>query len=497
MINDEALALYSREQSGALDRALIEAGTPGFELMSQAGEAAWACLQRHWPDCRRLSVLCGAGNNAGDGYVVAALAHRAGWQVEVIALKAPQTLAGEAAEAVAMAQRTGVTITAWQSDWTPRGELIVDALLGTGLTGEVRAPYDEAIEAINRSGLPVLAIDLPSGLDAETGTVLGAAVEAARTISFIGRKFGLYTGQAPDYTGTIEYAPLSLTRQRRAGVDHLGWLLDAGLPSRTLPRRRPTTHKGQCGHLLVIGGREGFGGSVIMATETAARLGAGLVSLATSAVHVPPALTRCPEMMVKPVRNGLDLEELLEAASGVLIGPGLGQQAWGEGLMQAVLNTATPCVVDADALNLLASRWPKVQRDNWILTPHPGEAARLLGCAVSEVQRDRLAAARALHGRYGGVIVLKGAGTLVVGGPSGDECFVSPFGNPGMASGGMGDVLGGMIASLLVQGLSPLQAAATGVAVHGMAADRAAISGGERGLLATDLASFARQLVNP
>ncbi|OHV09969.1 bifunctional ADP-dependent NAD(P)H-hydrate dehydratase/NAD(P)H-hydrate epimerase [Kushneria phosphatilytica] len=497
MINDEALALYSREQAGALDRTLIDAGTPGFELMSQAGEAAWASLQRHWPHCQRLSVLCGAGNNAGDGYVVAALAAQSGWQVEIVALKEPQTLSGEAAEAVAMAQQAGVAITPWQAEWTPRGEVLVDALLGTGLTGEVRAPYDAAIRAINQSALPVLAIDLPSGLDADTGAVLGCAVRASRTVTFIGRKFGLYTGQAPDYTGSIDYAPLSLTRLRRSNVEHVGWLMDEALPSRTLPQRQPTTHKGQCGHLLVVGGREGFGGSAIMATETAARLGAGLVSLATSAVHIPPALTRCPEMMVKPVRNGLDLKELLEAASGVLIGPGLGQQAWGEGLMQAVLNTDRPCVVDADGLNLLASRESGAWRDNWILTPHPGEAARLLDCSTGEVQQDRRAAARALQDRYGGVIVLKGAGTLVVGGQSGDECLLSPFGNPGMASGGMGDVLGGMIASLLVQGLPPLQAAATGVAVHGMAADRAAASGGERGLLATDLACFARQLVNP
>ncbi|WP_445621176.1 NAD(P)H-hydrate dehydratase [Kushneria sp. Sum13] len=491
--------LYSAQQVQALDQRTVAQGVPGFTLMMQAGQAALDELLKRWPETRRLCILCGSGNNAGDGYVIAALAYQKGLTVQVLALRAPHELQGEAACAVHLARESGVTIDDWHSGFEIPFEtdVIIDALLGTGTRGEIRPPFDSAIACINAAPQPVMALDIPSGLNADTGALLGETVEADLTVTFIARKFGLYTGQAPDVTGEIVLAPLSVSEATLSDSDHTGELLVPERLQITLPRRRPTTHKGDCGHLLVVGGQPGFGGSTIMSAETAARLGAGLVSLATASVHIPPALTRCPEMMVHEARNGLDIESLIDRATAVLIGPGLGQGAWGQGLMQAVMRAPGPRLIDADGLHLLAAGYAGERRDNWILTPHPGEAAMLLGCSVPEVQADRYQAALALQRRYGGVIVLKGAGTLVVGGETPAECFISPFGNPGMASGGMGDVLGGMIASLLVQGLSPLEAAASGVLIHGLAADDAACDQGERGLLASDLACYARRRANP
>lgn len=486
---------YSVAQGQALDReACAMAG--GFELMRQAGRRAFARLCEHWPQARRITVLCGGGNNGGDGYVVATLAQRAGLDVHVWALKTPSSLKGEAALAVAMAREAGVMITAWQADTVLDADVVVDALLGTGTQGEIHGEYASAINAINTAACPVLALDIPSGLAADTGAGM-TPVAATVTVTFITRKPGLYTGLGPDHVGRLYFEDLGVDEALRSRLPALGYVLARNDLERTLPRRLPSAHKGHCGHLLVVGGQPGFGGSTILSAEAAARVGAGKVSLATDAAHLSAALMRCPELMVRGVRNAHDLAELLAQANAVSIGPGLGQGAWGQGLFDAVLKHTGPQVIDADGLHLLHKMAPGEQRDDWILTPHPGEAAMLLECAAADVQADRLAAAKALQARWGGTIVLKGNGTLIVSGMSEAETMLCPFGNPGMASGGMGDVLGGMIAGVLVQGLSPFDAAWTGVLVHALAADMASRSGGERGLLASDLASCARRLVNP
>ena len=248
------------------------------------------------------------------------------------------------------------------------------------------------------------------------------------------------------------------------------------------------------GHVLVMGGAPGFGGAALLASQAAARLGAGKVTLATAHEHITASLVRCPEVMARAVRSGADAAELPSTADVVVIGPGLGQESWGQAMLQSALKASSPLVVDADALNLLASRWPDLRRDNWILTPHPGEAARLLGCSVSDVQADRPEAARALQRARGGIVILKGAGSLIAG-PSG--LVVCPYGNPGMASGGMGDVLSGMLGALVGQFNSLEQSAWLGVMTHALAGDEAAKAAGERGLLASDLASYARVLINP
>ncbi|MEQ5801311.1 NAD(P)H-hydrate dehydratase [Halomonas sp. H10-9-1] len=486
--------LYRAEQVRELDRRTIAGGIAGFALMQRASAAAWQCLRERWPDVRSLTVLCGAGNNGGDGHVLAALAAGEGLVVQRVLLKGIEELAGDARRAADMATAAGVGARPWRAGMRLEGELLVDAMLGTGLAGEVRGIYREAIAAVNASARPVLAIDIPSGLHADSGAVLGAAVRAAATVTFIGDKLGLYTGAAADHAGEVLFRDLGVDARAEVDLVPPAQLLDESPLTARLPARRRGAHKGDCGHALILGGAPGFGGAALLAAEACARLGAGKVSLATVPEHVTASLVRRPEVMVHGVRGAADLGALPTLADVLVVGPGLGQGSWGQGVLQAALDAGRPLVVDADGLNLLAARYPGTRRDDWILTPHPGEAARLLGCSAAEVEADRPAAARALHERWGGVIILKGAGSLVVG-PGG--MAVCPFGNPGMASGGMGDALSGMLGALLAQGLPLEMAARLGVLVHARAADFAAADAGERGLLAGDLASYARILVNP
>lgn len=496
LLEEQSLSrrLYTAEQGRALDGiACRMAGE--FGLMHCAASYAFDVVRQHWAQARRLTIVCGGGNNAGDGYVVAALARRAGLLAQVWALVPPDELKGEAAQAVALARAEGVTFDA-AADALADADLIVDALLGTGVHGAVEGAYAAAIETINAVDIPVLALDLPSGLQCDTG-VGQPIVQADVTVTFITRKPGLYTGLGPDHAGNVIFTALGVDDQWRAQVEWSGWVLHDSDRVAHLPARRPSTHKGHCGQLLIIGGQQGFGGSTILSAEAAARVGAGKVSLATDAVHIAPALVRCPEVMVRGVRNAHDIRELLEQADVVSIGPGLGQQAWGEGLFDAVLGHTGPRLIDADGLHLLKRMADGERCNDWVLTPHPGEAAMLLDCSVDDIQSDRLGAARALWQAWGGVVVLKGNGTLIIGGETPQQLALCPYGNPGMASGGMGDVLGGMIAGLWAQGLSAFDAACMGVLVHAQAADDAAREGGQRGLLASDLAHFARRRVNP
>ncbi|RTR00781.1 NAD(P)H-hydrate dehydratase [Halomonas nitroreducens] len=490
----EGRPLYRAEQVRELDRRTIATGIEGFALMQRAAAAAWQAFRETWPEARSLSVLCGGGNNGGDGHVLAALAAAAGLEVQHVVVKPVAELAGDARRAADMAGAAGVGLEPWQPGLALNGEVVVDALLGTGLAGEVRGELRDAIAAVNAAGRPVLAIDIPSGLHADTGAELGVAVRANRTVTFIGDKLGLHTGRAPALTGEVSFRALDAPREVAADMTPAAHLLDRAMIASALPPRARDAHKGAAGHALVLGGAPGFGGAALLAAEHAARLGAGKVSLATAPEHVIASLVRRPEVMVHGVRGAADLGELPGQADVLVVGPGLGQGSWGQAMLQAALAAARPLVVDADGLNLLASRFTGQQRDDWILTPHPGEAGRLLGIEPAEVEADRPAAVLALQRRFGGVVILKGAGSLVAG-PAG--LAVCPYGNPGMASGGMGDALSGILGALLAQGLATERAARLGVVVHALAADMAAGEGGERGLLAGDLASCARILVNP
>lgn len=486
--------LYTGEQTRQLDKRAIASGIPGIQLMKRAGRAAFEQLLQYFPSPSSITVYCGAGNNAGDGYVIAGLAAQRRIPVRVIAVGDPQKLSGEAAEARDYALQEGVGVDAL-SERGPEEGVIVDALLGTGISGEVRSAHAEAIAQINQSALPVLAVDVPSGLNADTGAEMGAAVRAALTVTFIGAKRGLLTGRGPALCGELVFAGLGVPEAVYAEVPGECHRFELAEALAALPARAVDAHKGDFGHVMIIGGDTGYGGAAIMAAEAAARTGAGLVSLATRPEHVAPALTRRPEIMVCGVTSGQELEPWLARPTVLVVGPGLGQSPWSEQMLQQALQSGLPLVLDADALNLLAAQRPAVAeaRDNWVLTPHPGEAARLLQSVTSEVQRDRFAAVAALQKRFGGAVILKGSGSMVAT-PEGPLEVISA-GNPGMASGGMGDVLSGILGGLLAQGLSVDRAAALGAGLHAEAADLAVGDWGERSLLATDLIPALCQLL--
>ena len=487
-MSDLAKPLYRVAQIRQAEQIAIQnLQIPSLQLMQSAGLAAFQILQQRWPQQKQISVFCGAGNNAGDGYVLASLAMKAAYSVEVFAIGAIDHLKGDALFCAQAFVQSGGVVKPWSADnWVPSG-VLVDGLLGTGLNRQLDDNYVAVINAINAAELPVLAIDVPSGLQADTGCVLGTAIKADVTVTFVGLKSGLFTGQAADYCGEIIEADLDLP----ASIFNQLAVTANLLAKSKLAKRHRCAHKGHFGHLLLVGGNHGYSGAIRLAGEAALRSGAGLVTIATRQSHSGLLNIGRPELMCHGVEDLSLLQALIDKASVIVIGPGLGQDQWARVMFEALLSTDKPCVIDADALNLLAQQ--VCRRDNWILTPHPGEAGRLLGGANSTITSDRFAAVSALQQRFAGVCVLKGAGSLI---SDGQQIFVSTTGNPGMASGGMGDVLSGIAGALLAQGLLLIDAAKLAVYVHGEAADRAVFDAGERGLLASDLLPYVRACLN-
>ncbi|MHA0987303.1 bifunctional ADP-dependent NAD(P)H-hydrate dehydratase/NAD(P)H-hydrate epimerase [Enterobacter ludwigii] len=461
-----------------------------YELMQRAGEAAFNVTRTAYPESSQWLILCGHGNNGGDGYVVARLAVAAGIHVTLLALESDKPLPEEASAAREAWLNAGGVIHATDIVWPEEIDVIIDGLLGTGLRSAPRDPVATLIARANAHSAPVVALDIPSGLMAQTGTTPGAVIQAAHTVAFIALKPGLLTGKARDVTGTLHHNALGLESWLAGQETHVS-RVDASLLAQWLPPRRPTSHKGDHGRLVIIGGDHGTAGAIRMTGEAALRCGAGLVRVLTRIENSAPIITARPELMVHEL-TPQSLEESLEWADVVVIGPGLGQQAWGKQALQKVENFRKPMLWDADALNLLAINPDK--RHNRILTPHPGEAARLLNCSVAEIESDRLLSARRLVKRYGGVAVLKGAGTVVA---SDEALGIVDAGNAGMASGGMGDVLSGIIGALLGQKLPLYDAACAGCVAHGVAADKLVARYGTRGMLATDLFCTLRRVVNP
>jgi hydroxyethylthiazole kinase-like uncharacterized protein yjeF len=487
--------LYTAAQVRELDRRAIAGGIGGFELMCRAGASAFAQLRQRWPSAGSLSVICGEGNNGGDGFVIAALGRQAGLGVRVWLAGNTANVAGDAALAMDLAARAGVVVETLDEHTVPDGDVVVDALLGIGLKGAPRPLQRQAIDIVNAAGRPVLAVDVPSGLCADSGHVISGAVRASCTVTFIAPKRGLYTGQGPAVCGDIVVDDLGVPAAVVQSLLPDCFMPDAAYVRSFFPPRRRDAHKGDFGHVVVVGGNHGMGGAVVMAAESAARCGAGLVSVASRPEHAAGLLARRPEAMFNALDTPDDLEKALHRATVVVCGPGLGRDDWARGLLARCLDSGLPLVLDADALNLLGEQSVAPSRAGAapvVITPHPGEAARLLEVATGIVQADRFDAVCRLQRRMECVAVLKGAGTLVAGD---GRLFLVPVGNPGMASGGMGDVLAGAIGALLSQGLGPFDAALCGVWLHGTAADLAARQG-ERGLLATDLFPFLRGLIN-
>ncbi|MCS6237576.1 NAD(P)H-hydrate dehydratase [Shewanella baltica] len=480
-------ALFTQAQVRQAELSAVSQGASSlYELVERAGAAAFECLTKHNPNASSVFILAGSGNNGADALVCARLALASGMAVSVMMTSAAGT--PECQLALAHYLKDGGELLPKAVAPILAAKIIVDGLLGTGVRDAVRDDMAEYIRAINDNAAWVLSLDLPSGVIADTGAVAGVAVMADVTLCFGGWKQGLLTGKARHYSGELEFAALGLTpffaeaSAQRVGKETLKDYFAA---------RARDSHKGQSGKVTVIGGDMGMAGAVRLASEACLRAGAGLVTVISRPEHQLTVNVSRPELMFW----GCDLVDMevylrLGWAQVIVLGPGLGKHDWGYNLFKAVGLSDKPCILDADALNLLSNE-PRRQA-NWVLTPHPGEAARLLGCSVAEIEQDRFAAVQAIQQKYGGVVLLKGAGTVIF---DGKQMVVAPVGNPGLASGGCGDVLSGIIGALMAQGMDNMQATVLGVVVHGCAADLAAIQG-ERGMLASDLMPFIRQLVN-
>jgi NAD(P)H-hydrate epimerase len=492
--------LFSTEQARAIDHAAqVALGIPEYALMQRAGAAAWRTLLEHWPRAHRIGLACGPGNNGGDGSVLARLARASGRDVVLLQLPDGAPRSDAARQAIAGWKADGGEVQVFDGK-LPQVDLWVDALFGIGLTREPEGAARGLIEAINASGTDVFALDVPSGVDSDSGNVPGVAIRATRTLGFIVDKRGLHTGAALEHVGVLQIDALGVPKTTFAGHARAARLVRISALAKWLPQRHRNANKGDFGHVLCVGGDHGTAGAIALTSEAALRCGAGLVSVATRADHVVMLLARRPELMVRGIEARTPdemggFQALCERASVLAIGPGLGRGEWGRAMLAAVFHAGKPLVLDADALNLIAES-PKAKplRDA-IITPHPGEAARLLGSTADDVQADRYAAVQELAARYACCVVLKGAGTVVAA-PDAKPVVIAA-GNAGMATGGMGDVLTGVIAAMRAQHLPAFEAAVCGALLHGLAGDSAAGKGGERGLLASDLLWQLRRRANP
>ncbi len=497
-------------EMSAMDRqATDQFGIPSLTLMENAGRAvAEAAAGMIGPLAgRKISLFCGKGNNGGDGLVAARHLLRMGARPAVFLLCSFQDLRGDPRINLDAATRAGVRVTAVTGSLDTEGlrraahgsSLVVDALLGTGFSPPVRGLYGEAVSLINGLGVPVLSVDLPSGLSADSGTVSGAAVEAAATVTFGLPKPGLFLFPAALRCGTVFLADIGFPSRLVEKVAASHYLLTPLLAASKLRPRRRDSHKGTHGHVLAVAGSRGFVGAAVLTCRGALRAGAGLVTAALPESQAPPSLDGVPEAMVLPLPEtgrGAPGEEALEvilehlpSKKVVALGPGISRSPGTARLVRHLLPQVTvPMVIDADGLNALAESLSVLLecKSEVIITPHPGELGRLLGLTASEVQEKRSELARQFSQKYGVITVLKGAHTVVAT-PAG-EVYFNTTGNPGMAAGGMGDVLTGVIAALAAQGASPLDAALLGVYLHGRAGDLAAAASGQVGYLAGEVA---------
>lgn len=491
------------------NRTIEEFGLPGRILMENAGRGAVAALYQHLPAVKQqtVGVMAGRGNNAGDGFVMARLLAADGVKVRVYLLAEAACLQGDAAANLALLPSLGIPLVEVKTaaEFEARQpemagvQVWVDALLGTGLNSPVRGVYQNAIEFMNASGCPILAVDIPSGLCANRGQVLGNTVRATLTATFAFAKLGHYLLPGAEYTGHLEIVEIGIPPHIVAEDPPQQFLITPPIVHQGQRPRPSNAHKGTTGHVLVLAGSEGKSGAAVLTTLAALRSGAGLVTLATPRSVYPIVASQLLEAMTLPLpedspHDMLNLLREHEAGKQVLaLGPGLGTSSQITTLVHDLIaTTSLPLVLDADALNVLHDPLdvlPKA-RTPLILTPHPGEMARLLGQTSAQIQGDRLAAARHLAVRGRVIVVLKGARTLVAA-PDG-RIWVNPTGNAGMASGGMGDALTGIIAGLMAQGATPLQAACSAVYLHGAAADTLARQRGAWGYLASDVIAGLR-----
>jgi len=471
-----------------------------LELMETAGAAVFAHIKAHYKSCQSILVICGKGNNGGDGFVIARLAQQFGIKVTVYLAANSTKLQGDALTKFRQLEQKNTTIIqkhehALTTDFLTENNftLIIDALFGIGFKGELPKDLQSIVKVVNANKLvsKVISVDVPSGLNATTGHVCTDAIIADETISLIVVKQGLLTGQAANYVGVFYLAELGLgTSFQSALVSNIQWQNASQLPNN--PQRKQTAHKGNIGLLLALGGNVGMPGAIRLASEAALRTGASLVAVCCHENNQALVFNGRPELMLTTDNlESLVLGGHFEKAKVLLLGPGLGKDSWAKEHFDLFIKSNKASVVDADALNLLSEK--QQYRNNWVLTPHPSEAAKLLKCSVADIEQDRFTAVTQIAQKYGGVCVLKGAGSLI---SDGQTTWINTSGNAGMASGGMGDVLSGIIAALLLQLPDPLSAVRLAVYIHGKAADEVAKKHGMIGMLASDLFAEIQQLIN-
>ncbi len=500
------MKIVTAQQMKNIDRRAIRGfGIPGPVLMENAASAIMAEMEKFFDGLGgvRVGILCGKGNNGGDGLALARRLKIRGVPVRVALLAPFSAVTGEAKVNLSILRKTDVEIrenAAARSlaDIISWSDVLVDALLGVGLASPLRGAYARAVAMVNASGRPVVSVDIPTGIDADTGAVMGAAIKADLTVTMALLKRGLVLYPGAEYAGTVRVAdigiPPEVIEQEKIAVR----LLDRGSAWGAADRRKRDSHKGDYGHLMVIAGSPGKAGAAIMAARGALRAGAGLVSVATPNGLVPVIQSQLAEAMCVPAAESIEgtlgvgsEEELLKAAehmSAVALGPGLSTHFETAQVVRDMVQRLTvPMVVDADGLNAFAGYTGilKKAKAPVILTPHPGEMGRLVSMSSSDVQKDRLDVASRFAKEHKVIVVLKGAGTVVAL-PDG-QMFINSTGNPGMATGGTGDVLTGMIGGLLAQGHPAAQAACLGVYLHGLAGDLAAKEKGEAAMIAGDL----------
>jgi hydroxyethylthiazole kinase-like uncharacterized protein yjeF len=485
-----ARSLYSVAEVRAIERAAL-AAAPGGALMRRAGAAAAGLAMRLLPGGGRVLAIAGPGNNGGDAMEAATLLASQGWQVTIDFRGNPAALSADAADALRRAQSSSARFD--QADMAQGWDLALDGLFGIGLARPIAGDLAELVRAVNRLRCPILALDVPSGLDADTGAIVGpdgVAVQATHTLTFIADKPGLHTADGCDHAGLVELASLDIDPALFPAPS--AWLAGTELFAPNLQPRRRNSHKGSFGDVAILGGAQGMSGAAILAARTAALSGAGRVFAGFLAE--PPAYDPLhPEIMC---RRAADLE--LDRAC-VVAGPGLGSSGQARSMLSQVLAGTAPLVLDADALNMVAAgvdlRNALSRRGGALLTPHPLEAARLLGCTATQVQADRLAAARRLAADFDAVVVLKGAGSVIAR-PDG-LAVINVTGSPALATAGTGDVLAGLCGALLAQRWPAWEAALAAVWLHGAAADMLVDQGvGPIGLVASELPGAVRTCLN-
>ena len=506
------LPIVTPAQMSQLDNAAIqEYQIPGLILMENAGRnTAEYIIQQFTPQCSQgVAILCGPGNNGGDGFVIARHLFQKNLKPHIFSLASIEKFKGDALTNYKIAKNLNIPFSEILTDEDAKNlpdilknyGLIVDAIFGTGLSRPVSGRFEIAIKAANSSSLPIIAVDIPSGLSGLTGQPLGIAIKATATCTMALPKIGLVTSPGFEYTGDLHIIEIGIPKEAIQSHDIKSFLLTKSYAASIMPKRPLSGHKGTFGHLLIISGSKGKTGAAALCATGAIRSGAGLVTLAIPETSQPIVATKLTEAMTLPIPENQYgslskaaipiIYEQLHKKKAIALGPGSGiDQEAQEALLQIITESEIPLVVDADGLTALANR-PEVFKTikaPLVLTPHPGEMARLLKCSTKEVQADRVKAASQLANDSGAVVVLKGARTVIAD-PDG-RYVINPTGNPGLGTGGMGDVLTGIIGALIAQACPIFEAACLGVYAHGLAADQLALYKGPWGYIATEVADW-------